>query len=63
MSKLFKCPCGRKWVVYIGNGKLGSLCCNLPLSPVDDSPMPPEKLNIEQAIELLKKEEGDDTIH
>jgi hypothetical protein len=34
MAKLFKCSCGRRWVRYVGDGP--SLCCKLPMTPVDD---------------------------
>ena len=50
MSKLFACPCGRRWVVYIGKADT-STCCGLPLSPVDDAKMLPERLSPEDALE------------
>ena len=60
IAKLFQCPCGKKWVVYIGEGG-SSLCCKKPMTPMDDGqPMPPSKLELKEAFELIRKEEGEE---
>jgi hypothetical protein len=60
MSKLFRCPCGSKWVVYIGDGG-DSLCCELPMMPCyDGQPMPPAGMRLEEALEYIRKEEEDE---
>lgn len=62
MAKLFECSCGRKWVVYIGKGDR-STCCQLPMTPMDDGePMPPTRMELREAFELIRKEE-DDELH
>jgi hypothetical protein len=61
MSKLFECTaCGTRWVVYVGEGK-SSLCCKKPMTPVDDGqPDPPTRMELKEAFDLIRKEEGDE---
>lgn len=56
MAKKFLCPCGRKWLVYIGSD-FTSGCCYREMTPMDDGePMPPAKMEFKEASKLF----GDD---
>jgi hypothetical protein len=61
MSKLFECRCGRKWRVYVGNADT-STCCGLPMTAVDDEPMPPARMTLEDARKLFE-DDDDPTFH
>jgi hypothetical protein len=61
MAKRFLCPCGRRWIAYVGSD-FKSTCCNLDMTPMDDGqPMPPTGMDLREAFKLM--EEDDDTIH
>lgn len=62
MSKLFACPCGKRWVIYVGDGG-NCLKCGQPLSPVDDGkPMPPSQASLADAFKLVE-DDDDPTVH
>ncbi len=61
MSKLFLYPYGRRWRVYVGNAD-GSTCCGRPMTPVDDEPMPPARMKLEDARKLFE-DDDDPTFH
>ena len=51
MSKLFLCPCGKKWRVFVGNGE-SSLCCKQAMTPVDDGgPLLPTRGGAERGLQ------------
>ncbi|QND70814.1 hypothetical protein [Tardiphaga robiniae] len=61
MAKLFECECGIRWLCFIGRPEQLSECCKKPMTPVDDGqPDPPTRLELKEAVDLIRKENEDD---
>jgi len=57
MSNIFECTgCGKRWVVYVGEGSK-CIACNSPLKRVDDGPPAPKTATLEEVRKILEEDD------